>query len=444
MCLIHKLHNKVVIIGQLFIVLIFAIMHIVFGFMIKMNEFNVFALFDSSPLFEFSIDSNCRDKSAVIFHRWGGIQKKIKDYDDKTRIVIIDETDIKMINGNYFCYKNIPYRDLLKNGQIIKRRSECPSEYPKNCGRLDTLEQELCIKEYDNCPLYDIGIGNKSDDNNYIYNENSNIYYSKQNYNKENKTIIGRIILNDGQPCYNPLEKLWKKFADEEAVDTYLKCDMEVYSKYNDDRYENKGNITYKKLYEDNLNQRCKDIILNHLNSDEKVSLYQREFLGINEECDRNYNLSKDCFDQFHDYKQNEKIVLVVEGFALTVLSIAFGIAIIIAFNLYKNEGKFEDIIPHLVICIFYCIYMVFFIPCFICHIIFYYKILKYNIKSYDCSDSITNELIRKETKDNYKQILYFTINFYLDVFQVGINCLVLLIGFVIPITVILCGEFYT
>ena len=83
-------------------------------------------------------------------------------------------------------------------------------------------------------------------------------------------------------------------------------------------------------------------------------------------------------------------------------------------------------------------------ISCFICHIVFFYRIKKYDVTGYDCSDSITNELIRKETKDNYKQILYFTINFYLDVFQVGINCLVLLIGFVIPITVILCGEFCT
>ena len=41
--------------------------------------------------------------------------------------------------------------------------SNCPSEFPKIYGRLDTLEQE-CIKEIEACPLYDIGIENKSDD----------------------------------------------------------------------------------------------------------------------------------------------------------------------------------------------------------------------------------------------------------------------------------------
>ena len=434
MSFIDKLYNKGLIFSELVILLSISILHIVFGFLIKRNEFNIYALFDSSPLFDFSLGSNCRDKSAVIFYRWGGIKEEIKRHkdDDGPGIIIYDETDIKMINGNYFCFKNISYINLLKNGQIIKKKSKCPSEYPKNCGRLDTLEQELCIKEYDFCPLYDIGIGNKSDDDNYIYDEKSNIYYNKENYNKENKTIIGRLQLNDGQPCYYSLEKLWKKFDDKEAVDTHLKCEMEVFSKYNDDRYENKGNITYKRLYEDNLNQRCKDIILNHLTGEEKVSLFKREFLGINKECDRKYNLSKDSFDKFHDYNQNERTLLIAGGIALTILPFCSMIAIIIVLNTFNNERKFKDTLPPFVMFILYCIYMAGFIPCFICHIIYYYKLINYNIERYDCSDSITNELIRKGIEDNNKQVLYATINFYLDVFQTVNNCLF------IPIFIIL------
>ena len=166
----------------------------------------------------------------------GGIL--LEDFDSDGKIIYNEgKTDIKKVNGKYFCYKHISYINLLNNGQIIKNESECPSEFPKNCGKLDTLEQELCIKENEKCPLYDLGIGNKSDDDNYIYDEYSNIYYNNDNYTKKNKTIIGRLILNDGQPCYNSLEKLWKKFVSEEAVETNLKCDIEVYGKYNDDRY---------------------------------------------------------------------------------------------------------------------------------------------------------------------------------------------------------------
>ena len=219
-----------------------AIVHIVFGFLIEVNEFNVYALFDSSPLFDFEIKNDCEDKTAVIFHKWGG-RIVIETYsnpnpegDDSERTSVEDETDIKKINENYFCYKHISYKDLLYNGQIIKKGSECPSEYPKNCGKFDTLEQELCIKVNENCPIYDLGIGKKPDDN-YIYNDESNVYYNNNNYTKENKTIIGKLILNEGQPCYYSLEKLWRKFNPEEAVETHLKCDIEVYGKYNDDRY---------------------------------------------------------------------------------------------------------------------------------------------------------------------------------------------------------------
>ena len=68
-------------------------------------------------------------------------------------------------------------------------------------------------------------------------------------------------------------------------------------------------------------------------------------------------------------------------------------------------------------------------IPCFICHIVYLYRIEKSNIAGYNCSDSITNELIRKGTEDNSKIIIYIKINLYLDVFQIALNCLVILIG---------------
>ena len=88
--------------------------------------------------------------------------------------------------------------------------------------------------------------------------------------------------------------------------------------KYNDDRYKNKGKISYKRLYEDNLNQKCKDMILDNLTGTENVSLYQREFLGIDKECNENYVLTKDSFDKFHDNEKSVKTLLTIEGFFCT------------------------------------------------------------------------------------------------------------------------------
>ena len=262
--------------------------------------------------------------SALIFHRWGGRFVREYGYADPEKRTIYDETDIKKINGKYFCYKHLSYIDLLNNGQIIKNGSECPSEYPKNCGKLDTLDQELCIKDIEKCPLYEIGIGNKSKDENYVYDEISNVYYNKEKYNKENKSIIGRLILNEGQPCYNSLEKLWTKFNPEEEVKTHLKCDLEVFGKYNDDRYENKGNISYVRLYMDNLNQKCRDMILTYLTGKEEVSLFQREFLGIDKECDKNYILTKDSFDIFHSSEKSERALIITEGYFFTIFQVVY------------------------------------------------------------------------------------------------------------------------
>ena len=403
-----------------------AIVHIVFGFLIEVNEFNVYALFDSSPLFDFEIKNDCEDKTAVIFHKWGG-RIVIETYsnpnpegDDSERTSVEDETDIKKINENYFCYKHISYKDLLYNGQIIKKGSECPSEYPKNCGKFDTLEQELCIKVNENCPIYDLGIGKKPDDN-YIYNDESNVYYNNNNYTKENKTIIGKLILNEGQPCYYSLEKLWRKFNPEEAVETHLKCDIEVYGKFNDDRYEKRGDISYKRLYEDNLNQKCKDMILKYLRGEE-VSLYKREFLGIDKECDKNHIFTKDSFDSFISSQKSLKALLIAEGFIVLIAAV---VEFIPLFFMHKCENDDPELS-----CIFYGIGLVPFIPCFICQIVFFCRIKYNDISDYNCSDSITNELIRIGSEANDKQFLYFTINFYLDVFLAGVNCLNILIVF--------------
>ena len=104
-----------------------SIVHIVYFSFIKVSDFNPFDYFNSSPLFDFLIDSNCPDKSQIIFHRYGGRKDyywtwKEEDLLPSKETKIVDETDIKKINGNYFCYKYISYLDLLNNGQIIKKR----------------------------------------------------------------------------------------------------------------------------------------------------------------------------------------------------------------------------------------------------------------------------------------------------------------------------------
>ena len=86
--------------------------------------------------------------------------------------------------------KYIPYKNLLYKGQIIKNEEDCPEIYNWSCGILDTLNQKLCIKNEEKCPLCDVGIGQNKILDNYAYNKidsTSDIYYNNENYDNPNK-----------------------------------------------------------------------------------------------------------------------------------------------------------------------------------------------------------------------------------------------------------------
>ena len=197
----------------------------------------------------------------------------------------------------------------------------------KKVGKIDTLEQELCIKNIELCSLYDVGLGLQTDLDN--YNEDSKTYYNKENYNKDDKAIIDRLILSDGMPCYNSNEKLCRKFDSEEYSESNLNCHLDIFEKTNDDRFEIRGNIPYKLLYEENLSSENQKLVLNDLNGNELVSLYKKEFLGIDKECDEKYTLNENEYETFHYSEKMEQALLLIEGIILTPGSLGYFLFII-------------------------------------------------------------------------------------------------------------------
>ena len=98
------IENKYLVTFDFILIIAITIIHFVFYYQIKKTDLDfIFKAFDSSPLFDFSVDSNCDSNSHVIFHIWEGINAQSK-------------TNIVKINGKYFCYKKILYKDLLYNG----------------------------------------------------------------------------------------------------------------------------------------------------------------------------------------------------------------------------------------------------------------------------------------------------------------------------------------
>ena len=425
MCIIEKLNKVVLIWMELLAILAVCILHIIYGFSRTEPDFNTYELFNSTPLFNFSLNKDCNGTSKNIFHRWGGWKQIEYSEADETNVwVIYDDTDIVKLNGNYFCYNYMSYIDLLYNGQIIKNGTECPKEYNKNCGRIDTLNQELCIKENEKCPLYDIGIGLPPEPDNYNYDDDSNIYYNNDNYNASNKTIIGKLILNDGQPCYHSTETLWRKFAEIEAVETHLNCtNIQVFGKNCEDRYLKKGNITYKKLYEENLNERAKSKIFYNV-TNELVYLYERGLYGIDKKCNEKFNLTNN-FADFQYVQYCDKSIEITES----VLAI-IGCGMFLLFeSISCCVGR---IISSKVYFWLFVIYNTSTVAFFVYHVYAYFDALKNDYSGYNCSDPITNEIIRVGNENNKKLMIYNMVSTFTSGSILAGNFIVVIIGLIL------------
>ena len=131
------------------------------------------------------------------------------------------------------------------------------------------------------------------------------------------------MILNDGQPCYKITEKLWRQFNLDEIDNEHLDCDLEIFEKFNDDRYEKRGDITYKKIYEDNLLLTSQKLLLDNI-KDEKIFLYKRVFLGIDKSCDQKTDINEDKYDKLRKSQNMEKDLLLLESIIISYYIIFF------------------------------------------------------------------------------------------------------------------------
>jgi len=121
---------KIFILFDFIIFVITYVTHFVFIFyMKKADTVEIFDAYESSPLFDFSVDQNCNEKSHITFQVWDGREEEYIGTGGHPSIKvvktkIVDQTNLDKINGHYFCYKYIPYKELLYNDQIIKKEEK--------------------------------------------------------------------------------------------------------------------------------------------------------------------------------------------------------------------------------------------------------------------------------------------------------------------------------
>jgi hypothetical protein len=376
-------------VANVIIIILIGIIHLVFYFYVKQSDFdNLFDTYESSPLFDFQTNTDYQEGfSNAIFHVWRGVKKDV--YKRRKRYTVKkDETNIDKLKGKRLLYKSSSYKDLLYNNQIRKIEETYSGEYTNDCGVIDTLGQHLYLKDGEDCPLNEISI-------------NDNEPKIVLNNNVINKNIIGKLILNDGQPCYKSSEKLWRKFDDEEYEEEHLECEVEVSGKLNDNRYINIGSVTYDEIYRENLDSQYYNMMQSKL-GDYTVSLYRREFLGIDKQCDEKTTVTREQNEKLNKSQIDISRTWLVEGIINLILFLGIFVLFIIWVCYNRNKPK-----PKYMVDVGYYILfgeLLVTLGCLIAQAVYLSRIKKYDI-SYQCSDETTNELFRTQQDLTQKSI---------------------------------------
>lgn len=195
--------------------------------------------------------------------------------------------------GKFICGKRqeSSYLDLT----ISKRAESCPTSM-KSCGIIDTLNNVLCVKNSEACPMNSIQIDTTKKDPNipkdsYVINaDGANIIFSNTNVKGK---IINELYVGEEQPCadpefanYNFKPYLLDKFYDKN------KCSSKLGNFENDDSYIKVDKSNSQSLLKDNgvLNVLTTLPLYNPAEYNHEMSLYQRVYKGLDPDCHADIN----------------------------------------------------------------------------------------------------------------------------------------------------------
>ena len=237
-------------------------------------------------------------------------------------IFAIEPKTYTIFNSKFFCAKTskLQYKDLLNTNQVKSKNEKCPDNY-KSCGKIDTLERKLCVKEEESCPL---------NTNNYE-NVTNKIYQIFQD--DDEAQILSIFKLGQKLPCINPSEKFWDYYYELEHQSQ--KCSSEIKGKLHDDRYIQIPNIETNKLqlYNDNsITNKLKDIDEKSLNKmkNDIIYLYGRNFFGL--EINNNFN-----YEKLLNNQKNINNSFLAEFYICIGVLITFTVCVIIKANCFKS-----------------------------------------------------------------------------------------------------------
>jgi hypothetical protein len=162
-------------------------------------------------------------------------------------------------------------------------------------------------------------------------------------------------------------------------------------------------------IYRDNIDYEFYSLFPEEDTRSKYLSLYKREFFGIDKECDEQSEEFKFGYDKLKKSQESEKLLLLIEP----ILFICGFFSLIVLYRICSID----------VICgIILIQYLLLFGTCTICHSIFLSQIIHSDLPPYECSDKITNEVLRKENLNTKKTIIFTAINLGADILIILIN----------------------
>ena len=324
----------------------------------------------------------------------------------------------KIFSGKRFRYKS--YDDLIKRNLIIQKQNNCPIGM-KKCGIIDSLDNILCMKKYDDCPINDIIINNTEKIENYTSIALNDTLFFHCAGEMVNKKIVSDLFVFKGKPCYNSQEHNWEAYF---PLEYESKC--KTNKTENDERYGEP------------------------LDSYNQYLFYYRNFIGYNFEC-LNNNKVEDILSELkelRDLVEEERffysriyyyfnyIIEWLGKFPLFWNETYIIIAILFWNWLIQSNKTFEIIIKLL-------------IPEIVIIIIILYEffsmkkpsrsVLDIIDKIYDCCDEYTKNKLKKLSKFKFKITILRGMNF---IFLIAGFLFILIIFFFIIIIIILIKNF--
>ena len=347
-------------------------------------------------------DSNVSNNVTLgPFHKWGGRSKyECIEIQNQTCV----KSELKILNDPEYIYKFSgkyltgdqykKYKDLFKEGFIIKQNENCKYGL-KNCGKIDTLGQILCLPEEVHCPIQDFIVGDKKikgyENIEYKYDKVEE-FISYTNI-KPDLSIIGNISLNSGDPCLNMNEQNWKRL-DKTETDETTYCQNEFKGTKIDKRYKLAGKISSINIYESNLPKEAFNSLYNNIIG-YSFYIYTRPFIGINLDC---YSESRCDFDDFLEFGKVLDFIISYSliYFIIIIIYILFILGTFWEYCKYYGECfcEFDNIINDdrfneiLVILSIYNLFS------FLCHFVTIKIFIRLDCSN--CSDKFTNSLLQE------------------------------------------------